>query len=54
MYYEFEVKADNKPFYHKYHSVEIDFSTEDDENMDLVTDDIFSGKEKSDNALIFV
>jgi len=41
MYYAYEVEADRNPFYHKYHSVEVDFSTEDDENIDLVMDDIF-------------
>lgn len=41
MYYSFEVEADKAPFYHKYHAVEVDFGTEDDENIDLVTDDLF-------------
>jgi hypothetical protein len=41
MYYDFEVEADKAPFYHKYHSVEVDFNTEDDDDIDLVMDDIF-------------
>lgn len=52
---EEEALKDRNNFYHKYHTVVVDFGgDEEDHGTDQITKDIFWGTKKTDNALIFV
>jgi len=47
--------ADPHNYYHKYHSVEVEFGSEDDDDVKaILTKDIFWGEKKTDNAQIFI
>ena len=47
------VQADRHHYYHKYHSVDVDFGGEDSVK-DLLTQDIFWGQGKAENVQIFI
>ena len=50
---EEEAKKDSNNYYHKYHSVEVEIGGEEGLSYHI-TKDIFRGKEKAENAMIFV